>query len=118
VQKVKNLTTDLEIRPPERDQPIEVTEIGDLTLTFFASSVAKEGQLIGMTGELASSGQSPTKFDVTGRIVDAAKVDDKLHKVSVHLHQFDKQVWGKWFAAASEAQRRVDRIFDSIRGEE
>ncbi|MGE0527647.1 MAG: hypothetical protein AB7P49_11330 [Bdellovibrionales bacterium] len=116
LHRIHNLTSQVDIHT-KKQKALEVVEYGPSTLVFQSHEKAILGQLLNLEGRLTIGGETVT-FHATGKVVGITVGEHKLNRFEIHLNQFDQFQWNRFLAQSKARQGRVDKIFNSIRGED
>ena len=116
VSELKNLTSDLSLlKVTDR---AEVLQCDSSTITFQAPTVAASvGQLISLNGLLKIKGIPNTQVSVVGKISELVAAGP-FSRITIKMTQFDKVLWKRYLENLSTKQTHVDKLFNSMKGED
>ena len=118
LQKVKSLTTDVDLYVARTGPPLEVSEYGDKGLVCLLPRVkVTPGQLVSLDGKMRI-GHETLNFSATGKVVRSSEVTETLTRLEIDLHQYEKGQWKKFLGQLTAEQERVTLLFEKIKGGE
>lgn len=96
----------------------EVTEYGDRSLCLHTRTRVAEGQLLSLDGTIWDKSGLSYVFSATGKIVGRTEAQEGGFRIEIHLHQFDRELWGKFLEGQNQRQARVEHLLKAMKGEE
>ncbi len=118
VEKLRNLTTDINMLGKSDDGRIEAIEYDVDHICFEVDEKScRKGQLVNVDG-LVHMGAEELPFAGSGKIVDTVSVGPSRIKVVIQLHTYNKVVWQKFVLLQKQRQSKVDKLFKSMREDE
>lgn len=117
INSIKGIPSELPFTS-DASSGFEVTEYGDRSLCVQTKTRVAEGQLLSLDGTIWDKSGFPFIFQATGKIVSRMEAPEGFSRIEIHLHQFDRDLWGKFLEGQNVRQNRVDHLLKAMKGEE
>jgi hypothetical protein len=119
IQKVKNVTTTVDVLNLPENHFLQVTEYDDTSVVLIIPLVKiAAGHLVSLQGRIVLDGiEHP--FKATGKLEKVMDdKDEKMTRILVRLGQYEKKLWSQVKASSDESQLAIDNLMSSIKGED
>ena len=119
IQKVKNVTTTVDVLNLPENHFLQVTEYDDTSVVLMIPLVKiAAGHLVSIQGRIVLDGiEHP--FKATGKLEKVMDdKDEKMTRILVRLGQYEKKLWSQVKASSDESQLAIDNLMSSIKGED
>lgn len=118
VKKLMNLTTEINLLNKQTDPVVEAIEYSADHVVFEVDEKScSKGQLVDVEATIHFESEK-IPFKGTGKISEATKIGNSRMKVSIHLHDFDKDLWKKFISTMQKRQKELEQLFKSMKDDE
>lgn len=117
ISEIKNLSSDINLLNSSESPEILGCDANSLTFNYFGIACA-EGNLIMIQGNLADGNKQPVKFSFVGKVIELEAIGARTNRVTIKLNQYDKDVWQKFITNLRKQQEHIDKLLQTIKGDE
>lgn len=117
IHELKNISTEMNLVDETKSIEILQCEVSSITFQVKNNS-GLVGQLISIKGAFQVGKEPDIQFAAIGRVSEVKSVSDTEQHVTIKMNQYDTATWGRIIERIGLKQRRVDNLFQAMKGED